>query len=162
MLHPVDGVPVLNLDTPLAGAFMMSPWTRLCDPQKKYLQTTDGKGDFLSAKVLDYWGQTVLEGVPESATPYLEANEAPKSWLKDLHKCTKRILITAGDVEVLRDEIIKYSKTVEKHLKDTTTIVQDNGVHIDTMADFIVKDDTAPLTSDILNWLDASFSAPAS
>ncbi|KAF9481609.1 alpha/beta-hydrolase [Pholiota conissans] len=162
MLHPVEGVPALNLDTPLAGAFMMSPWTRLRDPQRKYNYRTDNKGDFLTAKVVNYWGQTVMEGVPESATPYLEANEAPESWLDGLPKCTRRILITAGNVEVLRDEIIKYSRTVEKHLKDTTTIVQENGVHIDPIADFLVNDSSAPLTSDILGWLDASFSASAS
>ena len=159
MLHPVEGVPVLNLETPFAGAYMMSPWTRLRDPDHKYLQRTDGKGDFISADILDYWGQTVLENVPESAIPFLQANEAPKSWLKDVHKCSKRILITAGGLEVLCDEIIKYAQTVEKYHKNTTTIVQENGVHIDPMVDFLLGDESAELTSQILDWFNETFSA---
>ncbi len=43
MLHPVEGVPVLNLETPFAGAYMMSPWTRLRDPDHKYFQRLDAK-----------------------------------------------------------------------------------------------------------------------
>ncbi|KAF8968822.1 Alpha/Beta hydrolase protein [Flammula alnicola] len=161
MLHPVDGVPNLSLDTPLGGAYMMSPWTRLLDPEDKYLQTTNGQGDYLSASCLKYWGNKVLEGVPHSATPYLEANEAPKNWLEGLDKCLKRILITAGSVEVLRDEILKYAITVEKHLKDTTIIVQDNGVHDDPLVDFMLGDTQGQLTPLILNWLDDGFSQTA-
>lgn len=159
MLHPVKGVPPLNLEKPFAGTFLISPWTRLSDPDDKYLQRTDGKGDFISAKLLKYWGQTVLEGTPKSAIPYLEANETPKDWFKDLPKCTKRILISGGGVEVLCDEIIKYAKTVEKYHKDTTTIIQETGVHIDPMIDFLVGDDTAEINTQILDWLDESFSA---
>ncbi|KAF8968821.1 Alpha/Beta hydrolase protein [Flammula alnicola] len=161
MLHPVEAVPTLSLDAPLGGVCMMSPWARLLDPEDKYLHTADSQGDCLSASCLKYWGAKVLEGVPQSAMPYLEANEAPKDWLEGLDKCVRRVLITAGSVEVLRDEIIKYALTVEGQLKDTTIIIQDNGVHVDPFIDFMLGESSGQLTHSILNWLDDSFSQAA-
>ena len=58
----------------------------------------------------------------------------------------------------LRDEIIKYSKVVEKYHTNATTIVHENGIHIDPLFDFFVDDDAKrTLTPKILKWLDKGF-----
>lgn len=157
MLHPVEGVPKLEISAPFAGAFMMSPWTRLTDPDGMYLKPCDVGGDMISASTIDYWGEHILENVPDSALPYIQANEAPNSWLKGVDKCVKRMLITTGDIESLRGEILKYAANLEKHLKDTTTLVQENAIHMDPYLDFLVKAPEAPFTATIFGWLNEGF-----
>ncbi|KIM41817.1 hypothetical protein M413DRAFT_445032 [Hebeloma cylindrosporum] len=160
ILHPVEGVPILKLSGPLGGGYMMSPWTRMLDtPDNCLITDREGKGDFLTRRVGLYWANKVIDGVPESAYPYLNANTAPTGWLDGVDKHIKRILITAGEMEVLRDEILKYSKAVAKYHPETTTIVHENGIHIDPLFDFLVGDDArGTLTPKILEWLDEGFS----
>ena len=120
MLHPVEGVPILKISAPLAGAFLMSPWVRLRDTPDQVLKTrVEGSGDIITRRTGLYWAEKVLEGVPASALPYLDANTAPEDWLQGVDGCIKRILISAGGLEVLRDEVIRYSKTVQKHTRNT-------------------------------------------
>jgi hypothetical protein len=66
----------------------------------------------------------------------------------------KRVLISAGDLEYLRDEIVVYGKRVKEYLKDTTIIVQNNGIHNDPLLDFLVgEEDLGYLTPRILDWI---------
>jgi len=158
ILKPVEGVPELRLASPLGGAYMMSPWTRLVDGGGSLLHTNDGKGDMIYASTGTYWGPKVLKGAKPSAIPYLEAASAPKNWLQGVDTCVKRVLISAGDLEYVRDEIVTYGKHVEEYLKDTTIIVQENGVHNDPLLDFLVwEKDLGYLTPKILDWLDGGF-----
>ncbi|KAF8174890.1 hypothetical protein BJ912DRAFT_41338 [Pholiota molesta] len=88
MLHPVKDVPELTPSSPLGGAYMMSPWARLRDTPAQVLKTDrEGRGDFLTRRTGLYWASKVLEGVPESAFPYLDLNTAPEDWLKGAEKC---------------------------------------------------------------------------
>ena len=43
ILHPVEGVPKLTLASPLGGAYMMSPWTRLVDGEGPFFTPTMGE-----------------------------------------------------------------------------------------------------------------------
>ncbi|KAF8968820.1 Alpha/Beta hydrolase protein [Flammula alnicola] len=160
MLHPVQGVPKLALSSPLGGGYMMSPWVRMLDTEDQCLKTDrEGRGDFLTRHTGLYWAGKVLHGVPKSALPYIDANTAPEDWLKGVDKYVKRILISAGSAEVLRDEIIKYSKTMEKYHKNATTVLQENGIHVDPLFDFLTEEkDLGKLTPLILDWLDEGFS----
>ena len=154
-LHPVTGVPELSLSAPLAGVYMMSPWTRLVDKDKQFLYTNDYKGDVLTGKVLNDWGSRVFQAAPKEAIPYLEPNSAPPTWLSGIDRCVKRVLISAGGVECLRDEIIKYKDILEEHHKDVTFVLQENGNHDDPFLDFITDEkDLGELTPKILDWLD--------
>ena len=102
-----------------------------------------------------YWGSKVLEGAKLSAIPYLEAASAPKDWLQGVGTCVKRVLISAGDLEYLRDEIVAHGRRVEEYLKDTMIIIQKNGIHNDPLLDFLVgEEDLGYLTPKILDWLD--------
>ena len=47
ILHPVtvEGVPELSLSAPLGGVYMMSPWVRLVDNERKFLYTNNYSND---------------------------------------------------------------------------------------------------------------------
>ena len=154
-LHPVTGVPTLSLSAPLGGAYMMSPWVRLVDEKRKYLYSNENKGDLVTGTVLHSWGSEVLRDVPKEAIPYLNPNRAPAMWLSGVDRYVKRVLITAGGVECLRDEIIKYQDSFKEHHKDVTFILQENGIHNDPHWDFATQEkDLGKLTPQILDWLD--------
>ena len=157
-LHPVAGVPELSLSAPLSGVYMMSPWVRLIDKDKKYLYSNDNKGDVLTGDVLNYLGSNVFRDAPNEALPYLEPNSSPTTWLNGVDRCVKRVLISAGEIECLRDEIIKYHQDrFQEHHKDVTFILQANGIHDDPYWDFATHEkDLGELTPQILDWLDAN------
>ena len=155
ILHPVEGIPKLTLTSPLGGVYMMSPWTRLVAGKGSRLHLKDGKGDVIVSSTGTYWGSKVLDGAKPSAIPYLEAASAPTDWLQGVDKCVKRVLISAGDLELLRDDIVDYGKHVEEYLKDTTIIVQENAIHDDPFLDFLVGEKKlGSLTPKILDWLE--------
>ena len=105
-----------------------------------------------------YFGSKVLAGAKPSAVPYLEAASAPKDWLEGVDKCLRRVLISAGELEFLRDEIVHYGKRVKEHLKDTTIIVQENGIHNDPLFGVLVGEKSlGSLTPKILDWLEEGF-----
>lgn len=155
ILHPVPGVPELSLTAPLGGVYMMSPWVRLVDKDRQYVYSYDYKGDMMAGKPINYWGTEVLQNAPKDAIPYLEPNSAPPMWLNGVDRCVKRVLISAGGVECLRDEIIRYQDRFQEHHKDVTFILQANGVHDDPYWDFLTQErDLGELTPQILDWLD--------
>ena len=158
ILHPVEGVPKLTLTSPLGGAYMMSPWTRLVDGEGSLLHSNDGRGDVMTASIGTYLGSKVLAGAKPFTVPYLEAASAPKDWLQGVDTCVRRLLISAGDLEFLRDEIVHYGKRVEEYLKDTTIIVQENGIHDDPLLDLLAGEkNLGSLTPKILDWLEEGF-----
>ncbi|PPQ93407.1 hypothetical protein CVT25_004724 [Psilocybe cyanescens] len=157
ILHPVDGVPTLTFSAPLAGAYMMSPWTLLTDDP--IVHTNEGRGDILGVRTGLYWGSKVLEGVPESAWPYVNLHSTPEDWLEGCNDIVKRILISAGEAEILRDPIIQYSKKLEKHHKNASLFIEEHGIHDDLLMRFLVGDkDLGKLAPFLVNWLDEGFS----
>lgn len=158
-LHPVDGVPILNLTAPIAGAYMLSPWIVLTNDPIIY--TNEGHGDILGARMGLYWGRKVLNGVPESAMPYVNPLvSTPEGWLEDSNAVIKNVLISAGNAELLRGAIIQYSKSLEKHHKNVTLFIEDHGVHNDILLKFLVGDkDLGKLAPLLVDWLVQSFSS---
>ncbi|KAH9476881.1 Putative steryl acetyl hydrolase mug81 [Psilocybe cubensis] len=158
MLHPVPDVPSLVLSAPLGGAYLMSPACSLKD--SPLLRSNQGRGDIITTPTVIYWGSKLFEGVPEFGIPYLEGNSAPEDWFKGVDKVVKRILISAGDAEIFRDAIIKYTKTIEKHHKDVTFFLEKHGVHDDPFLLFLVGEpNRGKLTPFIIDWLDKGFNA---
>jgi len=157
LLHPLEGVPKLEISAPFAGAYLMSPWATIQDD--KVLYGNVNGGDIVDPPTLVYWASKVFENVPPSARPYLEPNSAPQGWFEGVDKVVKRILISAGDDEVLRDAVIKYAKTVEKYHPEATFFLDDGGVHVDPFICFAVgQPDRGKLTPFIAEWINKSFS----
>ncbi|KAH9474982.1 Esterase [Psilocybe cubensis] len=157
ILHPLAGVPELSLSEPLGGAYMMSPWTSLTD--SSLLRSNQGRGDLVSVPIFTYWGSIVLSGVPTPDLPYIDAYSAPQSWLDGSDKAIKRILVSAGEHEILRDAIVDYAKEkLGNHHRDVAFYLEDKGVHDQPFLNFLTGDkDTGKLTSFIIDWLDNGF-----
>ncbi|KAF8182901.1 Alpha/Beta hydrolase protein, partial [Pholiota molesta] len=160
ILHPLEGIPKLDISAPFGGAYFMSVWSKLVNDKANCLHTNEGRGDWLRGKTCGYWGAICMEDVPEHIIPYLEGNSAPKDWLQGIDKYVKRILLSVGEVEILRDTIIEYAETVKQHHPNSTLIVQELGTHNDPYTDFITStNDSQNLTPLILDWVDKGFSS---
>lgn len=158
MLHPLAGIPELKLCGPLGGAYFMSTWSKLVNGERNCLYTNDGRGDWLRGETCGYWGSICMEDVPGDVVPYLEGNSAPETWLCGVDRCVKRVLLSVGDVEVLRDAILEYAEMFKRYHSDTTVIVQDLGTHNDPYIDCITgANDADKLTAMILDWVDEGF-----
>ncbi|KAF8961656.1 Alpha/Beta hydrolase protein [Flammula alnicola] len=158
ILHPLEGIPKLQLSSPLGGAYYLSTWSKLVD-KDGCLHTNEGRGDFLNGNTCGYWGAKCMEDVPEPIIPYLEGNSAPTDWLKGIDKCVKRILLSIGEAEVLRDTILEYANIVKKYHPNTTVIMQEHGAHNDPYTDFLTgTKNLGNLTPLVLDWVDKGFS----
>ncbi|KAG6847998.1 hypothetical protein H0H93_004275 [Arthromyces matolae] len=153
ILHPillenagVTAVPSLSLTSPIGGAYLMSPWTSLT-PGARGSSVENDAHDIMTSRTLRYYERKVLEGVPESLRVYLEVNKAPVGWFAGIDKLVKRVLITAGELEILRDDIESVAREISRYHNDVEVIVQENGVHVDPFYD--IRGD---LTEKILDW----------
>ena len=156
-LHPVESVPVLKLDTPLRGAYLMSPWVQL-DGNEKFASFKI-EHDILSPSTAISWGQEVLAtGIPDKFTPYIQPLKAPERWFQGVDQIVERLLITTGNLDLLRDQGMEFKAVVEKHHSDVRFILQPNGVHDGPFFDFITrKPDVTRLTLDIVEWFASGF-----
>lgn len=135
MLHPVPDVPRLTLSAPFSGAYPMSPWVSLTGQTGSMI--TNGDSDVIGIEALTYWGRIVLDGVPEKYRYYLEPYRAPEDWFADLSTVVRRVLITAGDAECLRDEIVVFADRLGKKYPKLKFVLQDHGLHNDPYFDFM-------------------------
>lgn len=159
ILHPLNGIPSFKLSAPIRGVYLMSPWVSLSGNGGS-LVSNEGS-DVASAKYLATWGRQVLEGIPDSQRPYIEAVRAPKSWFKNAKTVVDRVLITAGEMEVMRDEIVVFADQFCQDHDETQFIMQKHGVHIDPYFDFFTGEATVgEMTLAIWDWLVAGFKQP--
>ncbi|KAJ2913500.1 hypothetical protein MD484_g6928, partial [Candolleomyces efflorescens] len=151
----------LPADLKLRGVLGVSPWF----PVNSNLGTArsyeeNRASDILAPEGSRDFGRIYAEGVPDSQKPYFDFVSTPKEWFEGLDNAVDRILMTAGEKEVLRDDILEVArgKITENH-SNTTIIVQEFGVHNDVFFDiaFGVDPLTTKLTLEILEWLESVF-----
>ncbi|TFK59379.1 alpha/beta-hydrolase [Pluteus cervinus] len=156
LLHPLDDVPPLQLPGPIRGAYLMSPWSRI---RTKVGNQFDGI-DTLHSKHAGKWGQEVAAGVPESKMIYLEGANVPASWFQGISSVVSRVLITAGGVELLKNDIEEFNDLFSKHHERTEFVIQEGGVHDDPVNDFAFAGSNpkvGDLTPIIIDWLGDGF-----
>ncbi|KAG6901554.1 hypothetical protein C0995_010611 [Termitomyces sp. Mi166 len=150
ILHPVPDVPRLTLTAPFSGAYPMSPWVSLTG--KTGSMITNDDSDVIGFETLTYWGRIVLDGIPGKYRPYIEPYYASEDWFAKLSTVVQRVLITAGDAECLRDEIVVFADRLGKQHPKVQFVVQKHGVHNDPYFDFLwpekIKGELTPLILD--------------
>jgi acetyl esterase/lipase len=172
MLHPIPNLPEPpKLSTPLAGAYIMSPWVSLTGDTGSYEKFSNPPQDMFVAKTVGRWGRTFLSAVPAEQLPWVtfspqaitKAGLEPKTtetWWHGVSDLCSRFLITAGDLECLRDDIVEFSGLLEKQAKPDSVrlVVQRNGIHIDPVLSFGTGDgernDLVPIS---VAWLAACY-----
>jgi len=161
LLHPLESenVPALSLPAPLKGTYLISPWVDLSD----IFQTLSSgdRTDYVDAKTLKYWGSAVLGPVPAKYRDYIEANSAADDWWKGVDAFVDRVLISAGEGESLKNEIIRFHSTFD-NFHSHAKLVLDPGVHDEPVYDFAVGDTDGELTNTMLDWLTIGFQEPTS
>ncbi|KAJ7631227.1 alpha beta-hydrolase [Roridomyces roridus] len=144
ILHPsslVSPSPAASTLTGFAGICLISPWTL---PSTDTAQQYNDSFDLLPFKCLKEWTDAYLSSIPDSHIPYVQPDTAPAGWFSGIDKITNRILITAGEKELMYPAIMRFSEMLDKsHHSDVQLNVQDNGAHCDPMFDIAAKA-TAP------------------
>ncbi|KAJ2931940.1 hypothetical protein H1R20_g5161, partial [Candolleomyces eurysporus] len=152
----------LPADLKLRGALGISPWFPVHSKEaaaKSYQENRES--DIISPEALRDFARIYAAGVPESHKPHFDFVSTPKEWFKGFDAVVDRILVTVGEKELLRDDILEVGRgKVAEYHQDTTIILQEFGVHDDVFYDVGVGLDplTTKLTVEILEWLEAVFS----
>lgn len=151
LLHPMDGIEPLSLSAPFGGAYLMSPWVTLSN--KNGTWGAGDSTDWLSASVLASWGAEVTPHVPLKKLAYVEPLSASDLWFEGVDKKVKRMLITAGGAECLREDILKFGRKISKHHRNTRIEILAHGVHDHPLWEFMSgKVDTGPFLPIIVDW----------
>ncbi|KAJ7619279.1 Alpha/Beta hydrolase protein [Roridomyces roridus] len=161
ILHPLPNVPLVpTLSAPLRGILLISPWTNLTADSPSHSQ--NGSFDSVGPTTLSDWGSRTKDAMtdPEREAPFVEAVRAPEGWFAGIDKLVERVLVTAGGVESLRDDVVLVGEMLKKEIPGTEVVVQPGGMHEDMYLDFSAKEDLGrlgTLTPLIVEWVAAGF-----
>jgi len=153
-LHPHPSLPApTSLSAPIAGTLLFSPWCVL-EPKGTSTHTNADK-DLVTADTLSMWGRAYRAQLPDSQLPYVDSTAAPReTWYSGVQALTRRVLVTAGDDEVLRDDVLGLADMLSAAHEDVRVEVQPGGVHVDMVFDVAAKSKTlSPVTSMVVDWL---------
>ena len=138
----------------------MSPWVHIQTNEAAYL--TNRNSDLFDVPCIIKWSQAIKDDVPANKLPYIEPSSAPISWFDDIHTVVNRILLTAGDAEIFKDDITHFSKVLARGKADFKFVVQERGIHDDPFFDFLSSatppaEKLGTLTPLIIDWLESGF-----
>ncbi|KAJ7919906.1 hypothetical protein B0H13DRAFT_2427578 [Mycena leptocephala] len=89
--------------------------------------------DFLDRRILGACGAELLDGYS---------------------KLVDHIFVTAGEREVMRDDVISVAERLEKHRTNIELVVQEGGVYDDMFIDFFTREKKlGSLTPEVIRWL---------
>ncbi|KAL1593740.1 hypothetical protein SLS60_010472 [Paraconiothyrium brasiliense] len=125
ILHPKEGVPHVELQVPLAGAFLFSPWVSFSTEFASY---RNEESDTLSAFVLKKWAAMYLGAMDggnereviwdvQSNDVYAEALIAEPSWWHGLDSVVESMLVWVGGKEILHDPVTGFVTKLKKGWK---------------------------------------------
>jgi len=171
-LHPYPDsslVPKLTLtdNKPLGGAFLLSPWSKLGltvgVPEGMFPVRHIEGFDALTGVSENNLANAALKGIPPSAIPYADAILASgepegRDWYKGIEGATRRVLISLGTMEILRDAIRKQYEDMSRHHHDVELYSHELGIHADPHFDVILGElKVTDLTKRIVEWLEETF-----
>ncbi|KAF8903377.1 Alpha/Beta hydrolase protein [Gymnopilus junonius] len=161
ILHPLEDIRKMTpLEAPIRSAYLMSPWVRMKSTAASFL--SNSPEEIFSTFNVEHFAELFLANVPEDQRPYAEADAAPDGWFDGLDNVVDRILVTVGEKESFRDDILHFSQNISKIKSQFTFIIQDGAVHDDPMLDFLIKspeDQLGSLTPQIVKWLSEGINA---
>jgi acetyl esterase/lipase len=148
--HPDSSVERLELEGPLRGAVLISPWVSFDTSFPSC--TTNLQKDYCPPGAVKRFGATWRGDAPQDN--YNEPFVAPKEWWTDLPAKVQDILITIGGLELAADSITGFAGKVEENHKGTTTVVLRNEYHVAPAIDtFIGIRRESETSKAIVSWL---------
>ncbi|KAJ7765648.1 Alpha/Beta hydrolase protein [Mycena metata] len=152
MLHPHTGVPQIRRTGGFRSLGLFSPWASFTTDTKSF-QEFDGI-DFLDRRILGAYGSELLEGYSEGDRAFAEPAKAPQDWFEGVGELVDHIFITAGEREVMHDDIVNVAQGLKKHHTNVELVVQEGGVHDDMFIDFFTREKKlSSLTPKVITWL---------
>lgn len=156
MLHPRVNVSKIRLPSPIGGMCLISPWVSLTTDSKSMAEC-DGI-DTMSKYVLEQAGTYILSGFPEADATFAEPAKASDTWFKGVDGFARRVMITAGGNECMRDDIVRVGERLKSHHPNVKVVVQDGGLHVDMIVDFMAKEkNIRPMAPLVVQWLVAGY-----
>lgn len=131
ILHPHSMLKPLELKEPLGGLLLISPWISMSYTSKSY--QSNALRDVLHASSLQRWESAWRGKAPVDA--YIDAGSAPSGWWTDLGSSVRKVMITAGESELFRDDIIYLSQAIEKNHDQVQCLVARNETHDQAIID---------------------------
>lgn len=152
--HPSSTVsPVVDLQSPLKGALLISPWVEF-DGSKRESWRTKLQSDVSSPPALKLWGPMFLNEA--KSDNYSEAVHAGEEWWEELDKAVSNVLVWGGGGEVLIDGIKVVMQDLEKaYPTGVESIIGHNMCHEQMVVDTTLgyaKGESAELVE---NWVKA-------
>jgi len=170
LLHPHPSLPTLRLPShastgadvkssefpePFGGMLLISPWTEYNADAPSFARNR--ARDFIPLNSWQVFADIVQQGIVPALHNHLEPGIAPRDWWEGLGLVFPRVLITAGEYEVIVDPIQKFGAVIAEEVKDTTVFVLPGGVHEDFINAFASgeggRGDDYKL---VVSWLSAS------
>jgi len=158
LLHPLPGRAVPALALPPGARFgsmcIMSPIAKLDTAAGSYAENSDL--DVLPehswAEFYEFVGAFVKP--EESGVPYVEAARAPERWFADADKVVRRVWLSTGEYECLRDDNLAVMEMFSSaDAKFLTTYIEPKGVHVCHYLD-LMAGEAGPLAHKIIQWVE--------
>ncbi|KAK4166923.1 Alpha/Beta hydrolase protein [Cladorrhinum sp. PSN259] len=119
LLHPHPEAKKIDLDGPLAGAFLVSPWVSTRTDWPSFIR--NGGIDMLSSATMVSGVRNLVEGVDNYALEVKEGKawcfptdfEEVEGWYKGLDRVVKHVYVTAGAEEVFLDQSVKIAEVIK-------------------------------------------------
>jgi acetyl esterase/lipase len=140
----------------IRGAYLMSPWLNLNAVGGSFEENSHK--DILPRKTYQDWGRIVLSPIPREHHNYIDSHTTPPAWFDGISTLVDRILVTAGDSECMRTDIVTLANEIlGKHHDNVKLIVQENGVHIEPIFGFTGKNGKGEITATLVQWFKEGF-----
>ncbi|KAL4886706.1 Alpha/Beta hydrolase protein [Aspergillus karnatakaensis] len=135
IVHPHPAVPhiQLPLGKKLAGTFFFSPWVNFGNEAPSMKSNFDK--DFISEAYLRASSSLFLGGAP--VDNYNTPLRATSAWWQDIP--VQSMCIVAGEYEMLRDDIVAWTNTVQIHKPHFELYIEPGGIHTTAVFDRALK-----------------------
>lgn len=158
LIHPYPHIPAIKLSKPLKGAFMASPWLSVKTEGASY-RANHGI-DMLTASIVQNSIRGVLGGKAAATAGRAERDGAfpfdmdDVSFLESLPEIISRLYVSAGQYEVLRDQIVAFTVEVQKRAPkmDVKLDLFDKQAHDFVLLEGLVKK-RGKATQAMIEWL---------
>jgi acetyl esterase/lipase len=107
--HPDASIPPLDMDSPLKGAVLVSPWVTFSSVSASYM--TNRKKDFFNQEVLAKWGRYYMGTAAPDA--YNQPGTTNAKWWQGMEAKIRDVLVTSGENEVMFDDTRTFSETLK-------------------------------------------------
>ena len=132
--HPLPGIDVPKLSSPLGGALLISPTVYFGESYPSY--TANAGKDILTLDTMRWLFRSLTPGITEDLRNYVEPSAAPAEWWTGLDKVASRVIVTVGEDECQFDSIAEFARVLQGNVSNVEKLVEEKGAHCEFMMAF--------------------------